>query len=45
MATWNGQSGWRWVFAAAAVPALAFFALMLTVPESPCRLIIAEVLQ
>ncbi len=39
LATWNGQTGWRWMFAAEAIPALAFFALMLTVPESPRWLI------
>jgi sugar porter (SP) family MFS transporter len=32
--SWLGQSGWRWMFAAEAVPALLFFALMLIVPES-----------
>lgn len=35
LATWGGQTGWRWMFAAEAVPALAFFALMFIVPESP----------
>ncbi len=39
LATWNGQIGWRWMFAAEAIPALAFFVLMLTVPESPRWLI------
>ncbi len=34
-ASWNGQSGWRWMFAAETVPALAFFLLMFLVPESP----------
>jgi SP family sugar porter-like MFS transporter len=33
--TWNGQYGWRWMFAAELVPALAFFGLMFLVPESP----------
>ena len=34
-ATWNGQSGWRWMFWAELVPAVAFFVLMFAVPESP----------
>lgn len=33
--TWNGQRGWRWMFAAETVPALLFFLLMFFVPESP----------
>ncbi|MDX1679439.1 MAG: sugar porter family MFS transporter [Akkermansiaceae bacterium] len=32
--TWNGTIGWRWMFAAEAVPATLFFVLMLFVPES-----------
>ena len=35
LASWNGQVGWRWMFGAEAVPALLFFVLMFTVPESP----------
>jgi sugar porter (SP) family MFS transporter len=35
LASWNGQSGWRWMFGAEAVPALLFFLLMFLVPESP----------
>jgi len=35
LASWNGQTGWRWMFGAEAVPALLFFALMFFVPESP----------
>ncbi len=35
LASWNGQVGWRWMFGAEIVPALAFFALMFLVPESP----------
>ncbi len=31
---WNGQTGWRWMFGAEAVPAVLFFALMFCVPES-----------
>jgi len=34
-ASWNGQSGWRWMFGAETVPAVAFFLLMFFVPESP----------
>ena len=35
LASWNGQTGWRWMFGAEAVPALLFFLLMFLVPESP----------
>jgi sugar porter (SP) family MFS transporter len=35
LASWTGQYGWRFMFAAEAVPALAFFLLMFLVPESP----------
>jgi sugar porter (SP) family MFS transporter len=37
--SWNGQVGWRWMFYACAVPALAFFVLAFIVPESPRWLI------
>jgi len=33
--TWNGTTGWRWMFAACAVPSLLFFFSSLFVPESP----------
>ena len=33
--SWNGQWGWRWMFWAENVPALAFSILMFLVPESP----------
>ncbi len=33
--SWNGLYGWRWMFGAETVPALAFFLLMFFVPESP----------
>jgi SP family sugar porter-like MFS transporter len=33
--SWNGQTGWRWMFGAEAVPAFVFFMLMFLVPESP----------
>lgn len=33
--SWNGTMGWRWMFAAAAVPALAFLLGLLLIPESP----------
>ncbi len=35
MMSWNGQTGWRWMFYACTVPALFFFILMWLVPESP----------
>ncbi len=35
LVSWNGQHGWRWMFAAAAVPATALLLGMLWVPESP----------
>jgi len=33
--SWNGQTGWRWMFWACGIPAAAFFALAWFVPESP----------
>ena len=33
--SWNGQYGWRWMFAVQTVPASLFFVLMFLVPESP----------
>jgi SP family sugar porter-like MFS transporter len=33
--SWNGQTGWRWMFAAETIPAILFFLLMFFVPESP----------
>lgn len=33
--SWNGQTGWRWMFTAVTIPALAFFVGSLWVPESP----------
>jgi len=33
--SWNGQHGWRWMFAAETVPAFLFFILMFFIPESP----------
>ncbi|MFH0843623.1 MAG: sugar porter family MFS transporter [Bacteroidota bacterium] len=35
MNSWNGQTGWRLMFYACAVPAALFFILMWFVPESP----------
>ena len=32
--SWNGQTGWRWMFGAEAIPALLFFLLMIFMPES-----------
>ncbi len=34
-ASWNGTLGWRWMFAAGAVPAIAFVIGCLLIPESP----------
>jgi len=33
--SWNGQTGWRWMFWAGTVPALLFFMLSFLIPESP----------
>ena len=33
--SWNGQTGWRWMFWAGTVPALLFFMLSFFIPESP----------
>jgi len=33
--SWNGQTGWRWMFWAEAIPAALFFGMMWLVPESP----------
>jgi SP family sugar porter-like MFS transporter len=35
MTSWNGQTGWRWMFYTCALPAGIFFILMWFVPESP----------
>ena len=35
MESWNGQSGWRWMFWAETIPAGFFFMLALFIPESP----------
>lgn len=33
--SWNGQTGWRWMFYACTAPAVVFFMMMWFVPESP----------
>jgi SP family sugar porter-like MFS transporter len=33
--SWNGQWGWRWMFAVTAIPSVLFLAATLPVPESP----------
>jgi sugar porter (SP) family MFS transporter len=33
--SWNGQTGWRWMFWAVAAPAVLFFVLSFLIPESP----------
>lgn len=35
MQSWNGTTGWRWMFWAELIPAVAFFILMFLVPKSP----------
>ncbi|MEN6457016.1 MAG: sugar porter family MFS transporter, partial [Prolixibacteraceae bacterium] len=35
LASWNGQMGWRWMFWAGTLPAVAFFVLAFFIPESP----------
>lgn len=34
-ASWNGSTGWRWMFIAAAAPSLAFLLGCFLIPESP----------
>lgn len=33
--SWNGQTGWRWMFWAGTVPAVLFFTFSFFIPESP----------
>ncbi len=33
--SWNGQTGWRWMFWAGTIPAISFFILSFFIPESP----------
>ena len=33
--SWNGQLGWRWMFAVTAIPAMLFLVATFLVPESP----------
>lgn len=33
--SWNGQTGWRWMFGVTALPSILFFVGMFFVPESP----------
>lgn len=35
LASWNGQTAWRWMFYACTIPAALFFIMMWFVPESP----------
>lgn len=35
ISSWNGQTGWRWMFWAELIPAILFFFFALFVPESP----------
>lgn len=36
---WNQQAGWRWMFAAGAIPGIIFFILLFLIPESPRYLV------
>ncbi len=33
--SWNGQTGWRWMFWAGTIPAISFFIFSFFIPESP----------
>jgi sugar porter (SP) family MFS transporter len=35
LASWNGQSAWRWMFGVTAIPSLLFLIATMFVPESP----------
>jgi sugar porter (SP) family MFS transporter len=35
LASWNGQSGWRWMFGVTAIPSVLFLIVTFLVPESP----------
>ena len=35
LTSWNGQTGWRWMFWAELIPAGLFFVFMFLIPESP----------
>lgn len=35
LTSWNGQTGWRWMFWVELLPAILFFGLMFMVPKSP----------
>lgn len=35
LVSWNGQTGWRWMFWAELVPAALFFVLLFLIPKSP----------
>ncbi|MEN8964501.1 MAG: sugar porter family MFS transporter [Polaribacter sp.] len=35
LGSWNGQTGWRWMFWAELIPAVLFFGLLFIVPKSP----------
>ena len=39
LSSWNGTTGWRWMFWAELVPAGAFFLLLFLVPKSPRYLV------